>query len=264
MTTIKFHNTVIKGVQMPSSAADGYLIRNDTDTVGTLGSISDDDGSIITFDIENHSVLTDLKIAYSTTGKTITVESLKYYLNNFLVMEFTGVNIVGSRTGLESGDILSTRITNSDDDIIGTAFADKIFGGPGSDQIFANAGNDFVSGDAGDDRLSGMTGNDKVFGGSGADILSAGPGKDLIYGGGAGDVFLFDELDDKDTIKDFDRKDDAILIDKSLARKFKQLKAVAEEYRKGVKLDFHGDDLLKIEGINLNKLKKIDFDFSHL
>jgi Ca2+-binding RTX toxin-like protein len=264
VTTVKFHNATIKGFEMPSSAKDGYVITNDTETAGTLGSVSKDDGSIIVFDVLDQPGLTDLRITYSSAGNTVTIENLKYYFNSLLVMEFQGMNLVGSRADLSSGKILSTSITSSNDHITGSGFADKLFGGPGGDQILANAGNDYISGDSGNDTLYGMTGNDKIFGGPGTDVLDSGPGKDIVYGGGARDVFLFDQLDDRVTIKDLNINDDTIRIDKSLARKFKKLKAIAEEYKDGVKLDFHGDDSLRIEGIGLNKLKKMDFDFAHL
>jgi Ca2+-binding RTX toxin-like protein len=264
VTTVKFHNATIKGFEMPSSAKDGYVITNDTETAGTLGSVSQDDGSIIVFDVLDQPGLTDLRITYSAVGETVTIEQLQYYFNSLLVMEFQEMNLVGSKSDLGSGKILSTSITSSNDHITGSGFADKLFGGPGGDQVFANAGNDYVSGDSGNDTLYGMTGNDKLFGGPGADVLDSGPGKDIVYGGAAPDVFLFDQLDDRVTIKDFSLNADTIRIDKSLARKFKKLKAIADEYKDGVKLDFHGDDLLIIENVALNRLKKIDFDFVHL
>jgi len=93
--------------------------------------------------------------------------------------------------------------------------ADYIYGNKYADYIKAGAGNDFVFGYAGNDTLAGETGNDALYGGS---------GKDILYGGSGNDKFVFDTIlnatTNLDTIKDFARKSDKIVLDDDIFTKF--------------------------------------------
>ncbi len=83
--------------------------------------------------------------------------------------------------------------TNRNDDITGTARADRILmlrgardeaeGGNGGDCIDGGPGRDVLSGAVGADRLYGSTGNDSLVGGSAVDRLSGGSGNDTLNTG---------------------------------------------------------------------------------
>ena len=103
----------------------------------------------------------------------------------------------------------------------------------------------------GKDKLNGYEGDDYIDGYSGNDKLKGGPGLDVFY---------FQRFDGQDTIKDFSRSRDAIMFDDSLASSKSDVFAAASAYKKGVVLDF-GSDEIKIEGLKLAKLSKVDFDF---
>jgi len=78
------------------------------------------------------------------------------------------------------------------ENLVGTAFADRIVGnaadnriraGGGNDLIWGGAGQDLLWGDAGADAIYGETGDDVLVGGSGPDLLVAGDGRDILIGG---------------------------------------------------------------------------------
>ncbi len=148
-----------------------------------------------------------------------------------------------------------------DDEIYGSEYNDKLNGWNGDDYIDGWKGNDKLWGDKGNDELLGWKGNDKLWGGKGNDDLWGEKGNDKLWGEKGNDAFYFDKGDKKDTIKDLNHKKDEIIIDKNLAKNFKQIKQAAENYKKGVKLDF-GKDELKIEDYNKKDLSKFDFDFA--
>ena len=108
-----------------------------------------------------------------------------------------------------------------------------------------------------DDELYGSAYNDKLNGWNGDDFIDGWRGNDKLWGGPQNDTFYFGVGYNKDTIKDFNRHHDSIAIE---ARNFKQIKKAAENYKKGVKIDF-GSDELRIEGYKVKDLKKFDFDF---
>ncbi|MCB1558691.1 MAG: M10 family metallopeptidase C-terminal domain-containing protein [Alphaproteobacteria bacterium] len=135
---------------------------------------------------------------------------------------------------------------DGDDHLIGGDSADKLFGGNGNDTLEGGLGNDFLfdrdglnnllQGGDGDDRvfgngtleggngndllksygadttLNGGNGDDKIFGHNGNDILNGGLGSDFLYGGRGNDIFVFDDLDNADFVKDFNAGQDSIDI----------------------------------------------------
>mgnify|MGYP002777821084 FL=1 len=90
---------------------------------------------------------------------------------------------------------------------------DRIFGGGEKDTLNGYRGNDRMSGGGDDDILRGDRGNDRLTGGLGFDQLTGGGGRDSFVFNtpaaslGAGNYTNFD------TITDFNRRDDRILID---------------------------------------------------
>ena len=109
--------------------------------------------------------------------------------------------------------------------------------------------NDTIYGSAGKDKLNGYRGNDFIDGYQGNDKLKGGPGSD---------TFFFARFDGRDTIMDFSRFNDTIMLDDSLARDFGDFSAYA--YRRGVVLDF-GSDEVKIKGLKMSQLDDVYFDF---
>lgn len=95
--------------------------------------------------------------------------------NYDLVVGEQGNNATGSyKLSLSMG-----YATNSNDNVVGTAYDDAVSG---------MAGNDTLSGNGGNDRLVGAEGNDALFGGTGADVLVGGSGTDVLRGGAGNDV----------------------------------------------------------------------------
>ena len=107
----------------------------------------------------------------------------------------------------------------------------------------------------GDDTLVSWAGDDKIKAGAGNDILNGWKGNDKLFGQEGNDDFYFAKGYDMDTVKDFNRKADKIVIDKNLASKYKHLEKAASEYKKGLMLDFGKGDVLKIEGAKMKDLE---------
>lgn len=83
------------------------------------------------------------------------------------------------------------------ENVIGTAFADRIkgnasanrlSGGGGNDTLYGLGGNDLLFGDEGDDFLYAGPGADVLLGGLGKDTLTAGTGRAILIGGDGEDV----------------------------------------------------------------------------
>ncbi|TAN50414.1 MAG: hypothetical protein EPN26_10175, partial [Rhodospirillales bacterium] len=81
------------------------------------------------------------------------------------------------------------------EDINGTGNALK-------NELVGNAGDNTLIGGGGRDSLSGGTGKDSLVGGAANDTLIGGPGQDMLWGGGGFDVFVFNQGDGVDTVKD--------------------------------------------------------------
>ena len=88
-------------------------------------------------------------------------------------------------------------------DLIGGPRNDRLVGGPGNDRLAGQGGNDTIVGNGGNDLLLGGAGNDNLRGGSGRDS----------FGFDSGRPFKSKDLG-RDTIKDFRRWQDKILLDR--------------------------------------------------
>ena len=111
------------------------------------------------------------------------------------------------------------------------------------------------------DDIRGSLGNDKLKGYNGDDFIDGWRGNDKLWGGPGRDIFFFARGDGKDVIKDFARKKDTIFLEDDLAWNYRDVKDAAEKYKKGVVLDFGSNSQIKIEGLKMKQLKKVDFDF---
>ncbi|WP_414014602.1 calcium-binding protein [Limnohabitans sp.] len=101
---------------------------------------------------------------------------------------------------------------------------DTLMGGAGNDTLDGGKGNDSLLGGDGVDHLKGGTDNDTLNGGTGADVVWGGAGNDMLYGGSGTDQFVFDTTlnasTNLDTIKDFVKGTDKIVLDDDIFTKF--------------------------------------------
>jgi Ca2+-binding RTX toxin-like protein len=111
------------------------------------------------------------------------------------------------------------------------------------------------------DSINGSEFNDKLDGYAGNDYIDGWLGNDKLWGGSGYDDFFFAADDGRDKIMDFNRKFDTLILDASLARNFGDVRRAAETYKKGVILNFGSDEQIKIAGLKIKQLKKVDFDF---
>lgn len=139
----------------------------------------------------------------------------------------------------------------------GTAWADRLTGGAGADTLWGGAGDDILSGLAGNDRLSGDAGRDVLSGGTGMDRLDGGTGNDSMTGGSGADVFIFQQWDGRDTIRDFQNGIDKISVEG--VRSVAGLTAWAGVG--GTWLDY-GNGEVFLQGITRSQLDSSDFIFA--
>lgn len=81
---------------------------------------------------------------------------------------------------------------------------ENVRGGSGADTITGSSVANFLFGGEGRDTINGLAGQDHILGGADDDIL---------YGGADGDTFYFDAFSGHDTIKDWTKYSDQIVID---------------------------------------------------
>jgi len=132
MATISLYNEAGTGFAMPVSAANGYVIASGTETAGTAGSVLYDDGSLLILEWLFNPGLDQIVITYSIIGDQVTIFDIEYDNNGFVVLELLDVNLVGSISDLQSGDLFYVELTRFNDTIEGNDFVDIIFGGPGT------------------------------------------------------------------------------------------------------------------------------------
>ena len=112
---------------------------------------------------------------------------------------------------------------NGNDKIYGGKLIDSLWGDKGNDMLWGYGGNDFLYGGVGSDTLNGEDGNDKLNGGTGSDTLYGGKGNDALHGLSGADKFVFDTAlssSNIDTIKDFTKGTDKIVLDYEVFKAF--------------------------------------------
>ncbi len=107
-------------------------------------------------------------------------------------------------------DAISAR--GGHDLVAGRAGNDKLSGGAAADILFGGSGADALRGDAGTDLLFGDAGDDRLIGGDGNDLLVGEEGNDTIYGGAGADRFVFIPGVGRDTVVDFGRGADRLVV----------------------------------------------------
>jgi Ca2+-binding RTX toxin-like protein len=139
------------------------------------------------------------------------------------------------------------------DVVLGGSGADTVTGGAGADTIDGGAGPDDLAGEGGGDRIAGGDGTDRLRGAGGADRLEGGRGADTVAGGAGGDTFLFAGGDGADTVADFALAFDTLRLDPSLWRGDKSPAEVIEDHARvrggDALLDFGDGDRLRLTGV---------------
>ena len=165
-----------------SIGPDTYRVADDTDFdvdifSSSLFVFSDD---FETFVVES-SANNIAEVKGALTG-TMTAMTVKRNGEVLLSLEDANVSLAGldGRDRTIDGFVLKDYVADlafmlaGDDDIIGSAFDDRIAG---------FTGNDAINGEAGDDFLEGWSGNDSLYGDDGDDWLAGGLGNDYLDGG---------------------------------------------------------------------------------
>ncbi|BBD69051.1 hemolysin-type calcium-binding region [Nostoc commune NIES-4072] len=101
---------------------------------------------------------------------------------------------------------------NSADVINGQGGDDRIDGKSGNDLLRGGAGKDTLLGGDGNDTLLGGDGNNSLIGGGGNDILIGGDFSDTLTGGSGNDQFIYRTLSNGDTITDFNKSEDKLIL----------------------------------------------------
>ena len=101
---------------------------------------------------------------------------------------------------------------NSADVINGQEGDDRIDGKSGNDLLRGGAGNDTLLGGVGNDTLLDGTGLNSLVGGAGNDILISGNLSDTLTGNSGNDQFIYQTLTNGDTITDFNKSEDKLIL----------------------------------------------------
>ncbi|MGF1503089.1 MAG: DUF4214 domain-containing protein [Paracoccaceae bacterium] len=96
--------------------------------------------------------------------------------------------------------------------LVGGAAADQIDGGDGADTLAGGAGDDLLIGGDGGDLVSGGDGADELQGGAGADSLIGGAGEDRLFGGDGADLFIGQIGGSVDRVNDFTQGEDLLSV----------------------------------------------------
>ncbi|WP_158589806.1 calcium-binding protein [Gemmobacter lutimaris] len=129
--------------------------------------------------------------------------------------------------------------------------SNKVDGGSGRDEITTGAGRDTLLGGGGNDTLSGGAGNDRITGGGGADDLTGGAGRD---------AFVFARGMGTDTVTDFAKGFDRLVLNDNLwggldLTKRQVVSQFATDTGDDILLDFGARGKIVLEDVaSLNKL----------
>jgi Ca2+-binding RTX toxin-like protein len=172
----------------------------------------------VTVDAASGSALDPFLRLHDATGKLVASDddtgagsnALVSFTANQTTHLFLSAGGYGTSTGSYQVGFAPKGVTR-----IGGSGADSLVGGAGADTLSGAAGNDRLSGLAQADTLSGDSGRDVLNGGSGADRLDGGTGRDTLWGGTGADVFVFQQGDGRDVLRDFQNGLDHIRLEGS-------------------------------------------------
>lgn len=137
--------------------------------------------------------------------------------------------------------------------------------------------NSVITGTHGHDQMAGYGGSDLLRGGSGNDTIVGGKGGDVMVGGMGNDAFIFARGDSgtgasRDTITDFDRYGDDVLIFQGISKREVTLNEVhaADGALLGVRIEYeglgptlgaNGGAILFLQGTSLSEIDYTDLVF---
>ncbi|MBD2088572.1 hypothetical protein H6F67_01645 [Microcoleus sp. FACHB-1515] len=114
---------------------------------------------------------------------------------------------------------------------------------------------DTLIGTSDDERLLGLKGNDVLNGGEGSDRLWGGKGSDRLTGGASRDWFVLEKKGGKDTVRDFQDRQDRIGLATGL--KFNQLDIT--QTGRNTLISFGNERLAVLLNVRKNQITKADF-----
>ncbi len=202
-TTIDFYNTDVSTLNINvTKNQEGIRIGNNVKQILIqLNPTSDDNTTAsnqITIDTIDINDTAGEKLIVNTTDKDLLVKELNIsqkstsYNDKF---EFISTMTTGSLT--------LNGVNKAAAKIVGGAGNDKITGSSNDDEINGGAGNDTLKGQAGDDTIKGGAGNDTIYGGTGSDTIETDDGQDVV---------VVAEGEGNDTIKDFKKGTDTLVV----------------------------------------------------
>ena len=113
--------------------------------------------------------------------------------------------------------------------------------------IYSGRGNDNIVGGNNSSHLYGGEGSDDILAGSSGDLLSGGPGKDRLEGGEGEDLFEISRDRKRDTIINFDLKEDEVLI---FPEQYDGLMISAK--KTGVVIEAPGEGKMLLKGVSFD------------
>lgn len=131
---------------------------------------------------------------------------------------------------------------------------ENVSGSGNGDTLIGDAYKNTFNGAGGADTLSGGGGDDRLLAGAGNDWLSGGIGHDELTGSSGSDRFFFERDSGTDTVLDFTRKQDKIVV--AGATRFDQLSLT--QIGADTQLGFDGDTMI-LRGIKASALGATDF-----
>lgn len=168
-----------------------------------------------------------------------------------------------SFSGGAGNDMLYGQV--GDDTLNGNDGCDSLYGGPGDDTLNGGSHNDLLSGGSGNDQLLGGNGCDKLYGNSGNDWLQGGNHNDILAGGSGCDSFVFETNDGRDTIKDFNKHYDSLVIDNSVATHISQVNVYSFDWGKSTLITFDCDNTqIVLENFKCWNVSSDMFDFANV
>ncbi|MCR5880548.1 calcium-binding protein [Phenylobacterium sp. J367] len=251
----------------------GQLVATDADgqaliysAVGTLpaGVVVDADGRFYVQPLAGDADL--------TTARTVSFEYRAFDGADYSDTETVTVtlNPVGVGPDIRGGNHPQTLVGTSrgekiwggnSGDTLGLGGADTLDGANGTDVLMGGDGKDKLIGGNGSDSLDGGAGADVLDGGNGTDTLAGGAGDDVLKGGASPDRFVFGVDFGRDTITDFDAKNEVIQMSPAMFGSFDELKAHAVQAGAHVVITYDTNHVLTLQNVKLSALDADNFLF---
>lgn len=193
--------------------AGADTLVNGGNIVGAINMGAGDD----TLDLRGGRILGNQVVTGGDGGDTYLIDSISVQIVESATDTGIDTVLAGTSFRLRPNFENLTLLEGANLDGTGNLLNNVIIGNASNNWLAGAQGNDSLSGSAGDDTLQGGIGNDTLLGGNGEDMLNGGIGVDLLYGNNDSDTFIFSRtnqlgLNDPDTIGDFVRGDDLIML----------------------------------------------------